>query len=87
MGALGDRNKERQDPPFVRLKPSYFECRKVRLPADREDSGPMATFCDTPDNEGKFCNLEGGELKIDETPVPKFALLFPSKGTNAVGGL
>ena len=47
----------------------------------------MATFCDTPDNEGKFCNLEGGELKIDETPVPKFALLFPSKGTNAVGGL
>ena len=38
----------------------------------------MATFYDTPDNKWEFCNLKGGELEIDETPVPKFALV-PSK--------
>ena len=78
MGAVGDRNKEGQDPPFVHIKPSYFEWRKVRLPADPEDLGPIATFCDTSDNKGEFCNLKGCELEIDETPVPKFALV-PSK--------
>ena len=78
MGALGDRNKEGQNPLFVRLKPSHFEWWKVRLPTDRGDSGPMATFYDTPGNKGDFCNLGGGELEIDETPVPKFALV-PSK--------
>ena len=78
LGALGDRNKAGQDPPFVRLKPSHFEWQKVRLPTDYDDSGPMATFYDTPGNEGDFCNLEGGELEIDETPVPKIALV-PSK--------
>ena len=35
--ALGDRNKEGQDPPFVRPKQSYFEWRKVRLPTDCDD--------------------------------------------------
>jgi hypothetical protein len=38
----------------------------------------MATFYDTPENEGEFCKLDGGELEIDETSVPKFALV-PSK--------
>ena len=31
IGALGDRSEKEEDPPFVRLKPSYFEWRKVRL--------------------------------------------------------
>ena len=44
--ALGDRNKKVEDPPFVRLKPSYFEWRKVRLPSDREDLGQMAVLCE-----------------------------------------
>ena len=42
IGALGDRNEKGEDTPSVCLKPSYFEWRKVRLPADREDSGPIA---------------------------------------------
>ena len=44
IDTLGDRNKKGEDPPFVRLKPLYFEWRKVRLPADGEDLGPMALF-------------------------------------------
>ena len=39
IGSLGDRSEKGEDPPFVRLKPAYFEWRKVRLPSDREDSG------------------------------------------------
>ena len=44
IDALGDRNEKGEDPPLVRLKPSYFEWRKVRLPLDREDLGAMAVF-------------------------------------------
>ena len=75
LGALGDRNETGEDPPFVRLKPSYFEWRKVRLPVDREDSGPMATYYDQPENEGQLCTLEEGEVKANVTPVPKFTLV------------
>ena len=67
IGALGDRSKKGEDPPFVRLKPSYFEWRKVRLPSDQEDSGQMAVFYDQQENEGDFCNLEGGELELNNT--------------------
>ena len=77
-GALEDRSKTGGDPPFVRLKPSYFEWRKVRLLLDQEDSGPMATFYDQPENEGEFCSLNAGELEMNETAVPKLALV-PSK--------
>ena len=38
--------KKGDGPPFVRLKPSYFEWRKVRLPSDRDNSGQMAVFYD-----------------------------------------
>ena len=78
VGALGDRSETGEDPPFVRLKPSYFEWRKVRLPMDQEDSGQMATFYDQPENEGEFCSLDAGELEMNETTVPKLALV-PSK--------
>ena len=78
LGALEDRNKTGEDPPFVRLKPSYFEWRKVRLPVDREDSGPMATYYDQQENEGQFCPLEEGEVEANKTPVPKFTLV-PAK--------
>ena len=78
IGALGDRSEKGENPPFVRLKPSYFEWRKVRLPLDREDLGQMAVFYEQPENEGDFCNLEGGELELNDTSVPKFALV-PSK--------
>ena len=61
----------------MRLQPSYFEWRKVRLLSDREDSGQMAVFYDQPENERDFCNLEGGELELNDTWVPKFSL-FPS---------
>ena len=44
IGALGGRSETGEDPPFVRLKPSYFEWRKVRLPSDREGSGQMTVF-------------------------------------------
>ena len=78
LGALGDRNERGEDPPFVRLKPSYFEWRKVRLPADLEDSGRMAVYYDQRENEGQFCPLEEGDLEATETAVPKFALV-PAK--------
>ena len=84
MGAPGDRNNEGQNPPFVRLKPFYFEWRKMRLPTDRKDSGPMATFYDTPDNEGDFCNLEGGELEINKMLMPKFALVSSEIAADAL---
>ena len=45
---------------------------------DREDSGQMAVFYEHPENEGDFCNLEGGELEMNDTSMPKFALV-PSK--------
>ena len=44
----------------------------------------MATFYDTPDNEWEFCNLEGGKLEIDETPIPKFALVPSRIAANAL---
>ena len=62
----------------MRLKPSYFEWRKVRLPADLEDSGRMAVYYDQRENEGQFCPLEEGDLEATETAVPKFALV-PAK--------
>ena len=64
-----------EDPAFVRLKPSHVEWRKVRLPAHQEDSGQMAVFYDQPENEGEFCNLEGDELVLNDTSVPKFTLV------------
>ena len=56
----------------------------MRLPGEREDSGAMATFYDTPDNKWEFCNLKGGELEIDETPIPKFALVPSRIAANAL---
>ena len=38
----------------------------------------MALFYEQPENKGDFCNLEGGELELNDTLVPKFALV-PSK--------
>ena len=38
----------------------------------------MALFYDQLQNDGEFCRLKGGELKINKPPVPKFALV-PSK--------
>ena len=84
IGALGDRNKKGEDPPFVWLKPSYLEWRKVRLPADQEDSVPMAVFFEQSQNEGEFCNLEGGKLKINETSVPKSALVSSKIAADAL---
>ena len=78
IGTLGDRNKKGEDPPFIRLKLSYFEWRKVRLLSDQEDSGQMAVFYDQQENEGDFCNLEGGDLELNDTWVPKLVLV-PSK--------
>ena len=78
IDALGDRNEKGEDPPFICLKSSYFEWRKVRLPADREDSGPMTLFYEQSKNEGEFCNLEGGELEVNKTLVSKFTIA-PSK--------
>ena len=77
-GALRDRHETGEDPPVVRLQPSYFERRQVRLPADREDLGPMTTYHDPPEKEGHFCPLEEGEGEANETPVPKCALV-PAK--------
>ena len=78
LGALGDRNKKGEDPPFIRLKPSYFEWRGLKLSSNQEYSGPMATFYDNSANKGEFCNLEGNDVDIEQTFVPKFALV-PSK--------
>ena len=78
LAALGDRNEKGEDPPFVRLKASYFEWRGVKLPSDPDDSGPMATYYDKRENEGEFCSLEGVDLDIEQTHVPKFCLV-PAK--------
>ena len=78
VGALEDMSETGEDPPFVRLKSLYFECHKVRLPLDQEDSGQMATFYDQPESKGQFCSLDTGELEMNETVVPKLALI-PSK--------
>ena len=56
----------------------YFEWRKVRLSSDPEDSGQITVFYDQPENEGEFCNLEGGESELNDTSVPKCTLV-PSK--------
>ena len=50
----------------------------MKLPTDQEGSGPMATFYDKSENEGKFCHLEDGDLDIEQTFVPKFCLI-PAK--------
>ena len=78
LAALGDRNEKGEDPPFIRLKPSYFEWRGVKLPSDQEDSGAIATFYDKSKNKEEFCYLEGAELDIEQTHVPKFCLV-PAK--------
>jgi hypothetical protein len=76
MGALGDRTQEGDNPPVVRLKPSYFEWRQVNLPTDKEDSGPVATHYDT--TEGELFQLEDNQAEADSTWVPKLALM-PAK--------
>ena len=38
----------------------------------------MAVFYEHPENERDFCHLEKGELEMNNTSVPKFALV-PSK--------
>ena len=78
VGVLEDRTKKEEDPPFIRLKPSCFEWRSVRLGTDREDSGWMAMFYNEPANKGESCHLEGGGLEMDGTQVPKIALV-PAK--------
>ena len=44
----------------------------------------MAIFFEQSQNEGEFCNLEGGELKINETSVPKFALVSSKTAADAL---
>ena len=50
----------------------------MRLPSDRGDLGQMVVFYDQPKHEGEFCSLKGGELELNNTSVPKCALV-PSK--------
>ena len=73
LGAVGDRGSDGTNPPFVKLKETYFAWRKVRLPRDKTDNGPLAQHAAAHPRE--FCALDEGELDVDETSIPKLGLV------------
>ena len=75
MAAADDRGEDGTDPPFVRMKPSYWDWREVNLPKDLSDSGPVATYYDTNGTRGEFYTPSPGELEGATTWVPKFPLV------------
>ena len=83
MVAAGDRQPNGANPAVVRLKPSYFEWRDVKLPADSSDSSPIATWYDTTTNR-EFFNPSDAYLENAPTEVPKLTLLPAAVAKKAV---
>ena len=74
---MGDRDKGGGDPPYVRLKASYFEWRDIKLQFNQTDLGAMTTYY-AQHEDGIFVELGEQELEPGPTAVPKFAIM-PAK--------
>ena len=65
------------DPPYVKVKKSFFEWRNKKHVKDSTDTSAMAVFYDDVHNRMKFFNPPGGTADLEDAPTwfPKMPMI------------
>ena len=78
MAAVGDREEDGSNPPYVRLKSTCWSWKEVKLPTDLADTGPLASYYMTGGTRGEFYLPAAVEVDNTSTWVPTIPVL-PAK--------